>query len=245
MSTTFLTPIATSLLDCLPDVVFFSKDAEGRYTSVSQTLLHRSNASHVEELMGRTAREVFPGPHGTRFYDQDRRVLESARPLREELEVHPYSNGKSGWCVTTKEPVLDPEGRVVGIAGISRDLGELDAEGCVFRPVANALAYMRAECTGTVLMRDVAHRVDISLSRFERATRRVFNLTPIQLLARIRMEKALELLQDGDEPIGSIATRCGYADHSAFTRQFRATLGAPPSAFRTRTSGLRIANAPN
>ena len=70
------------------------------------------------------------------------------------------------------------------------------------------------------------------MDRFERLVRRVFHLTPRQLLTKTRVEAASRMLASGNDTIADVAQSCGYSDHSAFTRQFRAVAGMTPSAFR-------------
>jgi AraC-like DNA-binding protein len=47
------------------------------------------------------------------------------------------------------------------------------------------------------------------------------------------MEAAVQRLRDTRDPIAAIALDCGYSDQSAFTRQFRQTVGISPSQYRT------------
>jgi AraC-like DNA-binding protein len=51
------------------------------------------------------------------------------------------------------------------------------------------------------------------------------------LLVKLRLERAADLL-DGRASIAAIAQTCGYSDHSAFTRQFRAVVGVTPRDYR-------------
>ena len=64
----------------------------------------------------------------------------------------------------------------------------------------------------------------------------LYRLTPRQLLARARLDAALERLAGGDASIADIAHGCGYADHSAFTRQFRRSTGLSPRDYRALAS---------
>ena len=109
-----------TLFDRIPEVVFFIKDDEGRYRMVNQTLVLRCGKRSKNDLLGRTAREVFPPPLGERFLEQDLQVLETAAPISQNLELHLYPTRIEGWCLTDKEPLRDPDGRVIGLAGISR-----------------------------------------------------------------------------------------------------------------------------
>lgn len=227
------------LLARVPDVVFHAKDVAGRYVEVSGGIATRCGLTGESSILGRRPDEVCPGAHGIRFREQDQGVLRSGRALRDELELHPYPGGRWGWCLTTKEPVRTPGGRVVGVAGVSRDLGELESEGGVCSALARAVDQMRRNCSGPVRVTEVAAQTGLSLSRFERATRRIFGRTPLQILGRIRIDRAVALLEETDLTIAEIARRCGYSDHSAFTRQFRGAMGIPPSSFRTQLSARR------
>ena len=72
----------------------------------------------------------------------------------------------------------------------------------------------------------------LSLSSFERQIRRVYGLTPSQLLTRARLDAATRLLRETDLPIARVAAECGYFDHSAFARVFRSVVGLTPVQFR-------------
>jgi AraC-like DNA-binding protein len=69
-------------------------------------------------------------------------------------------------------------------------------------------------------------------ARFERVVRRIFGLTPGQLLIKQRIDAAARALLETGAPVTQVALACGYADHSAFTRQFKAAVGVTPREFR-------------
>jgi AraC-like DNA-binding protein len=71
----------------------------------------------------------------------------------------------------------------------------------------------------------------MSVAQIERYFDKIFHLTPRQMLLKTRLDAASDLLAS-DLNITDIATRCGYTDHSAFTRQFKATVGVTPSQYR-------------
>jgi len=68
--------------------------------------------------------------------------------------------------------------------------------------------------------------------RFSRLIRRIFQLKPAQLLSQTRLQAAALRLRETTETVASIAHGCGFSDHSAFTRQFKATTGLTPLAYR-------------
>jgi AraC-like DNA-binding protein len=72
-----------------------------------------------------------------------------------------------------------------------------------------------------------------SLSKLERTFRKVFQMTPQQVLTRLRIQMAVHLLHGGDS-IASIGQACGFTDQSAFTRKFKAEVGVSPRGYRAQ-----------
>ncbi|MNC78534.1 HTH-type transcriptional activator RhaS [compost metagenome] len=70
------------------------------------------------------------------------------------------------------------------------------------------------------------------MDTLQRLTREVFQLTPKQMLMKARIDRACELLENSMTNITDIASECGYSDHSAFSRQFRAALHCTPQEYR-------------
>ncbi|WP_278932496.1 helix-turn-helix domain-containing protein, partial [Moraxella osloensis] len=83
-----------------------------------------------------------------------------------------------------------------------------------------------------ITVADLAKYIDLSVSQLERLFKSVLNLSPTQMLQKIRLEYAIQLLNNTNLSIIEIAVRCGYSDHSAFTRQFKHMTNLTPSAFR-------------
>lgn len=220
------------LFDRLPEVVFFAKDLAGRYVLVNRTLLERCGIQHRAALIGRTAEEVFPAPLGASYTAQDRQVLKSGEVIRDKLELHLYPGGREGWCLTFKTPLRDLKNNVIGLTGISRDLHAADQRHPEYRRLAQAVEYLQSRYHEPLRLESVAGAAGLSLDRFERLVQQVLHLTPRQFLTKTRIEAASRLLRSDRLSIVEIAQACGYGDHSAFTRQFRATVGLTPSEFR-------------
>ena len=117
------------LFDALPDVVFFAKDTEGRYTHANQTLVDRLRLTKRAQLVGRRTDELFPGGLGDRYREQDEAVLRDGVEIVGQLELHLYPNRAPGWCLTHKLPWREPapggarrRDAIVGLVGLSRDL---------------------------------------------------------------------------------------------------------------------------
>lgn len=226
-----LQPIAP-LLDTLSDVVFFIKDSEARYAFVNQTLARRCGFKHTDDLLGRTADAVFPQRYGPLYTEQDRRVLATGRELADQLELHLYFGNQPVWCLTHKLALRDLQGRIVGLAGISRDLQLPQSSHPAFQKLAAVDAHIRQHFARPISLAELTAIAGYSVAQLERHCKRVFQLTPRQMIHKARLEESSRLLLHTDLPITEIALRCGYTDHSAFSRQFRALTSLAPSQYR-------------
>jgi AraC-like DNA-binding protein len=222
------------LFDHIPDVVFFVKDLEGRYLVVNTTLVDRCGLGAKIELLGRTASEVFPPPLGERYLEQDRRVVRSAAAITQKLELHLYPNHLEGWCLTDKIPLVDGNGAVVGVAGISRDLRGPTADDDGFGDLERAIELVRTEFLNPPGVDEIATRVGLSAYQLNRRLKDLLGITARQLLTKTRVDVASRLLRTTALPIGDVAQRSGYCDQSAFTRQFHRTTGLTPRQYRNR-----------
>ena len=78
----------------------------------------------------------------------------------------------------------------------------------------------------------LARVAGLGTRRLERLVKRLFDLTPMQLLARTRIDAATKLLVRSDDSVATVASVCGYSGQSAFTRQFKTLTGATPLCYR-------------
>ena len=227
---------AEALFDRTPDIVFFVKDAAGRYAVVNETLVQRCGLHSKDELLGHTPQEVFPAPLGDIYAAQDRQVL-GGLAVRDRLELHLYPDRSRGFCLTSKLPLRDVAGKVVAMTGISRDLHRPDEGRADYACLARAIEHLQVRYAEPLRLADLARVAGLPLARFQRLVRRVFHLTPGQLLVKTRIEAAAQALVDDERTVLEVALDCGYADHSAFTRQFRATVGLTPREYRRIARG--------
>jgi len=224
--------IGEALFDCLTDLVFFVKNWRGEYVVVNRTLVERCGRSQKSDLIGRRADEVFPPPLGDSYREQDESVLRSGIPIQGRLELHCYPAGVRGWCLTNKLALRGKTDKVVGVIGISKDLHPITERSEDYSRVAEVLRHIHTCLDQPLRVRDLAERAGLSVYQFEQRIRRLFQITPGQLIQKVRMDTAEKRLREGDEPIANVALDCGYSDQSAFTRQFRQTIGLSPSQYR-------------
>ena len=227
-------PPLDSLFDGVPDIVFFIKDAQGRYMAVNETLASRCGLPDKSAAIGLTAEQLFPPPLGEGFAAQDRQILKSGLGIRDHLELHLYAGGRRGWCLTFKEPVRGKDGRIAGVCGISRDLHGPHDRQEDFAAMSKALDHIHKHFDEPLRLPQLADMAGLSVYQFDQRIRALFHVTAGQYLVKVRIDAACERLSLTAEPIAQIALSCGYSDQSAFSRQFKQAVGISPLAYRKK-----------
>lgn len=220
------------LFDAVPDIVYFVKDAAGRYETVNDTLVTRLGKTSKAEVVGKTAAQLFPETLARRIAAQDEAVIKRGQIIAGELELHIYPDGHQGWCLTWKEPLRDGRGRITGLTGISRDVQPLHNPHMELGAAATAVDYVQANLDQPLKLAGVAAKAGLSVWQFDQRIRALFGVSAGQFITRSRVERACELLRSSNEAIAQVAQACGYGDQAAFTRQFRQSVGLTPRAYR-------------
>jgi transcriptional regulator GlxA family with amidase domain len=91
---------------------------------------------------------------------------------------------------------------------------------------------MRAHFQHEITNRHLASISKMSLRAFERQFHATFHLTPQKFLRKLRLRIASRSLMDTDESLSEIALKCGFADQSHFSREFRRQFGRTPREYR-------------
>jgi AraC-like DNA-binding protein len=233
-----MAPAMVALMDELSGVMFCAKDTTGRYVLVNQVFVRRTNERSRRQVIGRRAGDLFVPELAERYTTQDDEVLRTGRPLRNELELIRRVGGAPGWFLTSKLPVHDDGGRVVGLVSVSQDLREDDADDATMDAMARLVAAVQRHLDETpgvsLTMADLAAMAGCTTAVLDRRVRRVFGLTPRQLVLRARVERAAHLLTTTTNPLAEVAAAAGFYDQAAFTRTFARLTGETPSSFRRR-----------
>jgi len=108
-----------TIMDNAPFAIFL-KDREGRFQLVNRTYTDWFG-DRIEDVLGRTGAEVFPPEQAQRWETTDRELVETGRVIEEE---RPVLSGRPGidYVRSTKFPVRDEEGAIVGVAGFIADI---------------------------------------------------------------------------------------------------------------------------
>jgi len=221
-----------ALFDSVTDLVYFVKNGQGQYVVVNQALVERCGFKHKQELVGLRADEVYPAPLGASYRKQDESILRTGQPILNHLELQIYPGGVTGWCVTSKVPLRDRRGAVMGLVGISKDVHVESNHGEDYSSLAAVLQHMHAHYDQPLKINELAAMAKLSPYQFEQRVRKIFGITPGQFIQKVRMDAAVRRLRESGDSIVKIALDCGYAEQSSFTRQFKQAIGLSPARYR-------------
>jgi PAS domain S-box-containing protein len=139
--------LLNALLDTCPDSIYF-KDVESRFIRVSRWQAQRYGLAHPSEAIGKTDADFFGPEQATARLEDERRILRTGEPVIAKMERTDTPNAPSRWMITTKLPMHDKTGAIIGTCGISRDVTDLkrvEAELGAARDEAVASAKVKAE----------------------------------------------------------------------------------------------------
>ena len=213
----------------LPRILGCVKDIEGRYVFVNDGFADRLGR-RSDELIGRTAHEIFPEDFANSYAAQDEAVLVTGSPLQNQLELIVRADGSLGWYVTAKTRVVGADGRTLGIAVTSVNAQARLSEST--SGLARAMQAIRSDVGHPWRIPQLAAIAEMSPKKFQRQTRKAMGISPQQLIQRMRIEHAVHLMRTSRRSLGDISAECGFYDQSSFTRQFTRLLGLTPGAYR-------------
>jgi PAS domain S-box-containing protein len=109
------------LMDTVPDLIYF-KDADGRFLRINKALAARFGLADPAEAMGKTDFDFFTEEHASQAQADERAVIESGQPVVGKEEKETWGHGRVTWVSTTKMPLHDRDGQIIGTFGISREI---------------------------------------------------------------------------------------------------------------------------
>ena len=109
-----------ALIDNLPDGVYI-KDTAGRKTLVNPADLKSLRCQTEAEAIGKNDFDLFPKDIAEKFWADDQKVI-AGQPVINREEYFFDEAGRKRWLLTSKLPLHDQDGKVVGLIGIGRDI---------------------------------------------------------------------------------------------------------------------------
>lgn len=221
-----------TLFDGLPGAFYFLKDRESRFMGGSQSFAEMLGESSIDSILGKTDHDFSPDFLADGFVADDQEVIFTGKAIKDKIELVPSADGSLDWLFTTKIPLFDHEGAVIGLAGLARIIRDSDSVYAEHPEMHRIVDFVRQNYQDKISVSDIARAAGISASSQERLFRRTFGLTPLMYLRRTRLNAACRLLRESKTSLAEIAAQCGFSDQTNMTRAFRLDLKITPLKYR-------------
>lgn len=114
-----------SLMDNLPDAIYF-KDRQSRFIRISRSMVVKHMANHpgakISDMLGKTDFDIQDHAHATEAYNDEQEIIRTGTPKIDYIEKELLPDGAERWITTTKLPLLNNTGEIIGTFGISKDI---------------------------------------------------------------------------------------------------------------------------
>ncbi len=223
------------LFEYLPSAYFYAKDSQHRYVGANHQVLREVfGLDSIDELLGKTDLDFQPPVLAEAYHAEDRRVMESGVTLAKEVWLVPHVQGSLKWYVSSKTPIHDPSGAVIGIAGVMYRVDTPKDRSLHFRDLTPVISLIENRFTDDLSIREMAENVGLSSTQFNARFREILRMSPTEYIQKLRVETAQQLLIRSDKSIAAISSEVGFYDQSHFTKRFKRTTGLTPLAYRKR-----------
>ena len=148
--------------------VYF-KDLLSRFLLVSAGCDATLPAGHaLDELIGKTDYDFYSEEHAAAAFEDERQIIRSGEPIVGKLERETFQERGDAWASTSKMPLRDKHGQIIGTFGITRDVtAQINAE------IALAYQVLHDPVTGLVNRYALMDRLAQALVAMERLPSRV------------------------------------------------------------------------
>ena len=109
-----------NLMDHVTDNIYF-KDRQSRFLMVNRAFCTWTGLTE-EQVIGKTDFDLFASAHAQDAYDDEQRIMNGGEPLVGIEEKETWADGHITWVSTTKMPLKNTDGEIIGTFGVSRDI---------------------------------------------------------------------------------------------------------------------------
>ncbi len=223
-------PIA--LMATMPNVGLFVKNTESRYVYNNDFHRIRYDRIRARDLVGKRASDFFPALLGEAYEANDRVVFENGKTIRNEVWLVPTIRGTPGWFLSSKSPLRDHSGTIIGLLGLMTPIATPEDQRAYFGDLQKAIAYIDSHFVDEITAPKLAGIAGLSVPHFNRLFRKLLRLSPMEYVLSLRVQEAQRLLATTRQSMSEIAAAVGFYDQSHFTKRFKKITGMTPLRYR-------------
>ncbi len=216
------------------DFFVFAKDKELKFRLMNRALRERIGLANFSDVIGKDDYAFFQSNLVELFRQEDMEVINQKKS---KLNV-PWSvpNGRGGldWYISSKYPLFDHFGEVVGLLGVMRGVNKAGSILEPYTQLSKVILYVQKNFSQQIDVEYLAGLANFSVSQFERNFKKLLNMTPLKFINKVRLDNACELLISTRKGLSEISSECGFYDHSYFTKVFKQQMGMTPMIYRQK-----------
>ena len=115
------TALLNNLMNFSPDYIYF-KDRESRFIRISKSMARSFGFKKPEDAAGKSDFDLFTDEHARPAFNDEMKIIKTGKPIVSKIEKETREDGSITWVTTTKMPLEDEKGEVIGTFGISSDI---------------------------------------------------------------------------------------------------------------------------
>ncbi len=116
--------ITRALLDNIPDHVY-CKDRASRFLIISRAMAAKFGLADPAQAVGKTDFDFFTEEHARQAFEDEQRIITTGQPLLDLMEKETWEDGRISWGLTTKTPLRNELGEIIGTCGITKDITQI------------------------------------------------------------------------------------------------------------------------
>ena len=222
-----------AMMDVLPEIAFYMKDAEGRIMALNRRNCDICNIHNELDAVGQHSDDIFPPALAQSYIAHDALVRKTGQPMVNIRDTH--TADRTNDChVKNVFPLFDQTGTLIGTTCLYYKCPSVDGAPdwhAILKPVTEHIAKHYAE---DITLEFLAAMVGTSVSSFRRQFTRTLGISPGRYLTAIRLNAARKLLETTEKLVSEIAVETGFWDQSHLTKLFKRERSITPGEYRRR-----------
>lgn len=219
-------------LDLLPGSMFMVKDRESRYMFMSRALKEAVHLAPDFDVVGKSDFDLFPRIIAESYRQNDLQVLQLGRTLLKEIHATGFFDHPSSWAYSSKFPLHDSQGNIIGLITINEKYNEAAAHDLELDRLLPAIDHVHRHYAERIVVRELARLCAFSESHFMRVFKQRLQMTPHAFVEQVRIFHASDALRRTPASVAEIALQCGFYDPSSFVKRFKRFTGTTPLHYR-------------
>ena len=221
----------TALFDCMSDVYFYAKNRRSEFVMANTAELRLFGLNDITELLGKTDYDFFDKTLADLYTSEDSRVFNGESIINQRWVV-PDKDGLMKWDLSSKLPLRNKSGEIIGLCGLMRDIKKTGIALKPYYDLSQVIDYIADHYSEQIKVKTLADIMGVSVSQLDRKFKSFTGVSPTTYIIKVRLDAVAGSLLQSDRTISELAHEYGFYDHSQLSRLFKAHYGMTPSAYR-------------